>query len=478
MEKSDDQLRIAEEIRREKSGSDPFAAAMRATRMPMVITDPRLKDNPIVFVNNAFARLTGYSREETLGRNCRFLQGPGTSREDVKKIREAIAMRESIEIELMNYRKDGSGFWNRLLVSPVFDNGELTYFFASQLEITRDRRIASASALSDNAELERRISDLTEAENRLQFTLKAGGLGTWTLDLAEGRLVASSICKANFGIAPTENFTYADLQALVHPADFPMWQEAVQKALAEDGDLHVEYRILLPDRSIRWIEVRAQTRYGDDHRPVEMSGISINITERKEAEAFRLLVSREMSHRIKNTLATVQSIVNQSLRSDLPRQDLRDTIGKRIHALARSHELLLGSNWSVASLRETIERAVSPFNEGGRIRYFGPDMTITYALNGALALGLHELATNASKYGALANEAGRVRIEWRDDDGVFTLVWEEMGGPEVSEPTKRGFGTSLIERALGTTFNGTAVMTFHPTGLVFKLETKIEELMP
>ncbi|RYG95744.1 MAG: PAS domain-containing protein, partial [Alphaproteobacteria bacterium] len=122
-----EERRIDSEIHRTIAGSDPFAAAMRVTRMPMIITDPRQHDNPIVFVNEAFLHLTGYTREETLGRNCRFLQGPGTNTEGVARVRRAITERKSIEIDLLNCKKDGSLFWNRLLDSPVFNAGELTY---------------------------------------------------------------------------------------------------------------------------------------------------------------------------------------------------------------------------------------------------------------------------------------------------------------------------------------------------------------
>ena len=116
---------------------DPFAAAIRATRMPMIITDPRQPDNPIVFVNNAFLSLAGYEREEILGRNCRFLQGPDTDRGEVAKLRAAIDNVTDISVELLNYRKDGTKFWNALYVSPVVDeSGDLQFFFASQLDVT------------------------------------------------------------------------------------------------------------------------------------------------------------------------------------------------------------------------------------------------------------------------------------------------------------------------------------------------------
>lgn len=121
-------------------GKDIFFAAVETTRMPMTVTDPNRDDNPIIFANNAFLEMTGYAIEELIGRNCRFLQGPETDRSVVKAVGEAVAAREEISVELINYRKDGSSFWNALFISPVYsDDGRLTYFFASQLDISRRR---------------------------------------------------------------------------------------------------------------------------------------------------------------------------------------------------------------------------------------------------------------------------------------------------------------------------------------------------
>ena len=124
---------------------DIFFAAVKTTRMPMVVTDPNQPDNPIIFSNTAFARMTGYAMHEIVGRNCRFLQGPETNAESVAQVRQAISQREEVAVELLNYRKNGSTFWNALFVSPVFDeSGSLRYFFGSQLDISRRKEAEEA----------------------------------------------------------------------------------------------------------------------------------------------------------------------------------------------------------------------------------------------------------------------------------------------------------------------------------------------
>ena len=132
-----DDWHLTDELHAESGKGDPFAAAIRATRMAMIIADPRRPDVPIVFANAAFLKLTGYSRNEVMGRNCRFLQGPETDSDAVAAVREAIRRRENISIDLLNYRKDGTTFWNALYLSPVTNEaGELQFFFASQLDVT------------------------------------------------------------------------------------------------------------------------------------------------------------------------------------------------------------------------------------------------------------------------------------------------------------------------------------------------------
>jgi PAS domain S-box-containing protein len=151
-----------DQLHAEQGQGDPFAAAVRATRMAMIITDPRLPDNPIVFANGAFLALSGYSRAEVLGQNCRFLQGPDTDDSAIAAIRVAVAERRDLAIDLLNYRKDGTTFWNGLYLSPVTNaRGELQFFFASQLDVT-DRVTAQLHVSNQKELLEREVARRTQ----------------------------------------------------------------------------------------------------------------------------------------------------------------------------------------------------------------------------------------------------------------------------------------------------------------------------
>lgn len=164
-----DDWHLTDDLHVPKGKGDPFAAAIRATRMAMLITDPKQPDNPIVFANNAFLQLTGYERHEVIGRNCRFLQGPETDQAAIATLREAIAERRDAALDILNYKRDGSIFWNALYISPVTDEkGELHYFFASQLDIT-ERKQAELRVRAEKARFEQAVKERTrELENALE----------------------------------------------------------------------------------------------------------------------------------------------------------------------------------------------------------------------------------------------------------------------------------------------------------------------
>ncbi|KTS34230.1 histidine kinase [Methylobacterium indicum] len=477
--------RLAFEIVRKVSGGDPFSAAVRATRMPMLITDPHQPDNPIIFVNDAFTKLTGYAREEIIGRNCRFLQGPKTDPGDVARIREAVRDRRQIELDLLNYRKNGETFWNRLLIAPVFDDesGEMNFFFASQFDVTLEReRLVRLQQDRDalEAAFERRTAALSDSERRLRFVLKAGRMGTCTVDLQSGYTVASDGCKAIFGRRADETFQYADLLAMIHPDDIERMQATLAASVDAKADYEVEYRVDMPSGEVRWVEVRGQPFYAPDGTPLSMVCVSLDITDRKRLEEHRAFLARELDHRVKNTLATVQSITNQTLRTASSMAEAQERIGARLKSLASAHDVLTREKWDGATIAEIVVSALAPFTQTGvsRIRTGGPDVRLPPRSALALSMALHELATNAVKYGALSNDAGHVRFDWDivgGTPGRLWLRWEEFNGPAIASPERQGFGSRLIQRTLATELAGKVEMDFRPTGLVFTAEAPLPD---
>lgn len=200
------------------------------------------------------------------------------------------------------------------------------------------------------------------------------------------------------------------------------------------------------------------------------------VTERVRAENHQRLLINELNHRVKNTLASVQSIVSQTLRHAATPRDASQAITARIMALSAAHDVLTRENWDGADLRSLIESAIYPFRGPGADAFSlsGPDMRVGPYATLSIALALHELATNAVKYGALSVPAGRVRIAWSaGGDHVFRLEWIETGGPAVVQGDRRGFGSRLILQVLPDQLQGTAELDYRPTGVVFTLTTSL-----
>jgi two-component sensor histidine kinase/CheY-like chemotaxis protein len=204
----------------------------------------------------------------------------------------------------------------------------------------------------------------------------------------------------------------------------------------------------------------------------------IDAKEREAADKLQKLILEELHHRIKNTLATVTAIAAQSLRTATSIEHGQRAIEGRLIALGRAHDLLLQVSWANASLMETIRGAIKPFDEQGAERFSlsGPDIAITSGAVIALAMTLNELCTNTTKFGALSRPAGRVAIAWKiDNDTHLGLTWSESGGPAVVAPTRRSFGTRMME-ALGHQLSGQVRLAYEPNGFVYSLEVPLKSL--
>ena len=211
----------------------------------------------------------------------------------------------------------------------------------------------------------------------------------------------------------------------------------------------------------------------------EVTGVFVqgyDVTDHKRGERHQELLVGELNHRVKNTLAIVQSLTHQSFHSSIPAADAIRRFEGRLEALATAHNLLTRKNWESATIEEVALSALGPFCHRSRCEIGGPDVRILPQTAVNLALALHELATNASKYGALSSDTGTVSVRWSVEDGRLELTWTERGGPPVVVPGNRGFGTRMIERTLAAEFGGTVELEFRPEGVRCRVDAPLPAL--
>lgn len=221
----------------------------------------------------------------------------------------------------------------------------------------------------------------------------------------------------------------------------------------------------------RYWDVRTTPMPDAQGRPERILAVSRDITYLRRIEVEREHLMDELSHRLKNVFGMVQSVINQTLRQAVSLEDGREILTGRVRALASAQDILSKSLASEMQISEVVEAALVPHRTGeGRFRVAGPQTTINGRQGLGLSLALHELATNATKYGALSGDHGQVSIGWATTpDGKFTFDWQESGGPQVTAPVQAGFGSVLIEKIVATYFDGSATLDFRPTGVVFHL---------
>jgi len=335
----------------------------------------------------------------------------------------------------------------------------------------------------DAVERTRSEAALRKSEERLQLALEASvAVGAWDWDLKTDLVYSNERFASLFGVDPARAIAGAPLSEFikgVHPNDREGAEAALRHAVATGEILDAECRTIDRDGQIHWLLARGRC-YHMAGSPVRFPGIAVDVTERKRAEEHRDLLINELNHRVKNTLATVQSIASQTLRNANSLEDARAALEERLFALSRAHDVLTRENWESAGLKEIVTEALAPYRQEreSRLEVEGPDVRISPRMALAFAMAVHELATNALKYGALANAIGKIRIAWtmnrEGSEPRLHFTWKESGGPSYEPPKRRGFGTRLIERSLAQDLNGKAVVTFAPTGLVCTVDAPLQ----
>jgi PAS domain S-box-containing protein len=306
---------------------------------------------------------------------------------------------------------------------------------------------------------------LRESEERMRLAIRATRMVTWEWIPSIDRITTSDSFAEVYGLPAIaraeEGF------ALLLPEDREAHTAKVRKIAVEGGSYNSEFRIRRADDGrVVWLEERAEAQLGPDGDVKRVIGVTLDITERKRSEERQSLLMSELNHRVKNTLATVQSIASQTLRGSMEPSQFVENFKARLQALSRAHSLLTRRNWESADVADVVQDQLALDGDLDRIKLHGPTAMLTSQSTVALSLVLHELGTNARKYGALAASTGRLDVHWwiAAPEPVLHIEWTETGGPPVVEPQKRGFGATLIEKSLRGV-GGSAELRFNAGGL-------------
>jgi two-component system, chemotaxis family, CheB/CheR fusion protein len=293
--------------------------------------------------------------------------------------------------------------------------------------------------------------ELAANEAQLRLSQQAARMGSFLWEVATDRVVRLGDVYATWGLPAGEGLQSQWL-ALVHPDDRLRIQAATSDALTgQRAHLDLEYRI--DAHQLHWIEEHGEVLRDADGRPVQVVGIRLDVTDRKLAEERQAILARELQHRTKNLIQVIQSIADRSLSGDRPLGAAREAFVARLRALGNAQELLTETEWQGAPLEQVIARELQPF--AARVSMEGPFVVLSSSASQGFALVIHELGTNATKHGALSAPAGKVAIRWSVEEEnrgrpTFTFCWQERGGPTVrAAPATRGFGTTLLEHAIG-----------------------------
>jgi PAS domain S-box-containing protein len=437
-----------------------FRAAFENAAVGVVLVDP---NGSIFRANGTFARMLGYSAMELETKTFQDITHPDDLAANLSVLKKTLTGEaNSYCIEKRYVRKDGRFIWASLTVGCVRKLDGAVDYFLSVIEDITDRKLAEARL----------------AERNAQFDLagKIARIGSFMYDDGTKILQLSPGCAAIYGLPEgTLEISREDWRARVHPDDLPQLDAVARRAFTNgEREFVLEFRIFRHCQ-VRWIESRVLISCNEAGKPVRRIGAKIDVAERKQAELALAERDIELDHRVKNALSTASAVVSQTRQGSGSFADFVAALDGRIRSMATTHELLSSHRWHGVSLMELVRRELAPYATRNNTEINGPSVLLKPETAQAMAMVLHELATNAAKYGALSTKNGRVSIRWdRHLNGRprshLVFEWQEIGGPPVVAVSKSSYGTSTIRDLIPYEFGGAADFVLAPEGVRCRLE--------
>ncbi len=410
--------------------------------------------------NAAMCKFVGYSEGELLVRTVYDITHPDDRDLDRKLLPRMIAGElAGFELEKRYISKDGNPVWARTAVNVIRDGF--------------GRPLRNIGVILDISARKRAEEDLKASKDRLQLALKAALLGWWQYDPRRGVILVDTRLKEIFDFTDEET-PIEEFIKRVHPDDLERVLADREAALnpANPKPYAHEYRIRRRDGEVRWVEVHGLAYFEGvrrERRLASFIGTAQDITERRERQEREHLLMREVNHRAKNMLSVVDSIAHQTATKSS--EDFIERFSERIQALSANQDLLVRSEWHGVEIEDLVRAQLAPFADliGSRIVVCGSKQRLNAGSAQAIGLALHELATNAGKYGALSTDTGRVDVSWGSAGDVFSISWIERDGPPVSPPERRGFGTIVIKAMAERSLDGRVDLDYPPSGVTWRL---------
>jgi PAS domain S-box-containing protein len=320
---------------------------------------------------------------------------------------------------------------------------------------------------------------LFEGQARLQEALTAGGVMAFEWNARTNGSNRSDNAAQILGLDPDKPFSATEFLELVHPEDRADFKTRIHAVSPDKPSYRKTFRFRCPDGREIWLEESSIAEFDSAGRCIGLKGLTVDITERKQSDERQGLLIAELDHRVKNLLARVAVISSYTRQGSNSMDQFVQVLDRRIQSMAAAHSLLSQNRWSGVNLADLVRSQLAPYATAANTTIDGPDVTLSPTVTQAVAMALHELVTNAVKYGALSSPSGHVSVNWRQPVGGevtgVKIEWRESGGPPVVRPAKTGYGTSLIREMIPHELGGAVDLAFVSDGVCCQIEVPLEQ---